>query len=302
MQPKILALLVAGMALAGLAVAPAGQVALAHNFSGDESANFISAVEKAKVHLQLASKNLRNSEAALAHVDSAAMHFDEHAIKEIAEKNERIAKDLPAAFNKLKNMIIVKSSSANIKKQITQVNGILGEALSARVDRAHQRDGEVQALVFAQMVSQALQAYEHANGAVAGGEHGHDSGGSSGEKTSSSSGSGHSSHSSSGHDSNDSRLAHETAKAFVSKATTMYSKVNRMAPEGSEDEMAKVKSSLTEIKNAINRHKPVDEVTIIVHGKVHDNLIKAFDLKLPPEGEDQEHGHEKGSEEGDHHK
>jgi hypothetical protein len=280
MQPKILALLVAGMALAGLAVAPAGQVALAHNFSGDESANFISAVEKAKVHLQLASKNLRNSEAALAHVDSAAMHFEEHAIKEIAEKNERIAKDLPAAFNKLKNMIIVKSSSANIKKQISLVSGLLGEALSARVDRAHQRDGDVQALVFAQMVSRALQAYEHANGAA---------------------GSGHS-HSSSGHDSASGKLAHETAKAFVSKATTMYSKVNRMAPEGSADEMAKVKSSLTELKNAINRHKPVDEVTIIVHGKVHDNLIRAFDLKLPAEGEDQEHGHEEGEDDDDHHK
>jgi hypothetical protein len=228
-------------------------------------------VEKAKVHLQLASKNLRNSEAALAHVDSAAKHFDEHAIKEIAEKNERIAKDLPAAFGKLKNMIIVKSSSTNIKKQIALVNGLLGEALSARVDRAHQRDGDVQALVFAQMVSQALQAYEHASEA---GEHGHDN--------------------------NSSKLEHETAKAFVSKATTMYSKVNRMAPEGSEDEMAKVKSSLTELKNAINRHKPVDEVMVIVHGKVHDNLIKAFDLKLPAEVQEEEEG-EHGHEEGDGH-
>lgn len=283
MQPKILALLVAGMALAGLAVAPAGQIALAHNFSGDESANFISAVEKAKVHMQLASKNLRNSEAALARVDSAAMHFDEHTIKEISEKNERIAKDLPTAFGKLKNMILVKSPAANIKKQITLVNGLLGEAVNARIDRAHQRDGEVQALVFAQMVSQALHAYEHANDA---GGHGHDSGG---NKTASS-GPSHSS----GHDSTSSKLGHEVAKAFVSKASTMYSKVNRAAPEGSEDEMAKVKSSLTELKNAVNRHKPVDEVMVIVHGKIHDNLIKAFDLKLPAEGEEKEHGHKEG--------
>ena len=135
MRSRIPSLLLAGMALAGLVYASAGQSALAHNFSGDESANFISAVEKAKVHLQLASKNLRNPEAALDHIDSASMHFDEHVIKKIAEKNQRIAKDLPAAFGKLKTMVLVKSSAANIKKQIGQVNGLLGEAISARIDR-----------------------------------------------------------------------------------------------------------------------------------------------------------------------
>ncbi|MGI0020596.1 MAG: hypothetical protein ACREAY_09000, partial [Nitrososphaera sp.] len=166
MRLKIPALLLAGVALAGLLYASAGQRALAHNFSGDESANFIAGVEKAKVHLQLASKNLRNSDVALEHIDNASMHFDEHVVKEIAEKNERIAKDLPAAFGKLKTMVLVKSPSANIKKQIAQVNGLLGEAVSARIDKASQRDGDVQAMVFAQMVSQALQAYEHASGAM----------------------------------------------------------------------------------------------------------------------------------------
>ncbi|MGI0005546.1 MAG: hypothetical protein ACREAI_03955, partial [Nitrososphaera sp.] len=60
-----------------------------------------------------------------------------------------------------------------------------------------------------------------------------------------------------------------------------------------------VKAGLAEMKNAVNRHEPVDKVTVIVHGKIHDNLIKAFDLKLPAEEEEEkEHGHEE--EEGDH--
>jgi hypothetical protein len=284
MQSRIPSLLLAGMAVAGLVYASAGQSALAHNFSGDESANFISTVEKAKVHLQLASKNLRNSEVALAHIDSASMHFDEHVVKEIAEKNQRIAKDLPVAFDKLKTMVLVKSSTASIKKQIGQVNGLLGEAITARIDRAQLRDGDVQTMVFAQMVSQALQAYEHASGAMA---EEHDNAPASSEHAHSSS----SSHNTAGvHD----KQAHETSKAFVSKASTMYSKVKRLAPEDSADEMAKVKAGLRELRNAINHHEPLDKVTIIVHGKIHDSLIKAFDLKLPAEEEEKEHGHEEG--------
>ena len=286
MRSRIPSLLLAGMALAGLVYASAGQSALAHNFSGDESANFISAVEKAKVHLQLASKNIRNSEVALDHIDSASMHFDEHMVKEIAEKNERIAKDLSAAFGKLKTVVLVKSSTANIKKQIGQVNGLLSEAISARIDRAQQRDGDVQAMVFAQMMSQALQAYEHASGSMTE-EHGNATASSGGHSHSSSSG-----HNKAGvHD----KQAHETSKAFVSKASTMYSKVKRLAPKDSADEMAKVKAGLTELRNAVNHHEPVDKVTVIVHGKIHDNLIKAFDLKLPAEeDEEKEHDHEEG--------
>lgn len=282
MRYKIPALALAGMALAGLIYASAGQSALAHNFSGDESANFIVGVEKAKVHLQLASKNLRNSQIALKNIDNAAMHFDEHVVKEIAEKNERIAKDLPAAFKKLKSMALVKSPSANIKKQITQVNGLLGEAVNARIDKVSQRDGDVQAIVFAQMVDQVLQAYVRASGAMTD-EH---------NNTTASSNHSHSSGHAKGHD----KQAHETAKAFVSKASTMYSKVNRLAPEGSAGEMAKVKVGLTELRNAINHHEPLDKVTVIVHGKIHDNLINAFDLKLPKE-EPKEHDHEEGDRE-----
>lgn len=283
MRSRTPSLLLVGMALAGPVYASAGQSALAHNFSGDESVKFISAVENAKVHLQLASKNLRNSEAALDHIGSASMHFDKHVLKEIAEKNERIAKDLPAAFGKIKTMVLVKSSAANIKKQIGLVNGLLGEAISARIDRAQQRNGDVQAMAFAQMVRQALQAYEHASGAMAE------------ERGNATPSSGHS-HSSSGHDKAGvhDKQAHETSKAFVSKASTMYSKVKRLAPKDSANEMAKVKAGLAGLRNAFNHHEPVDKVTVIVHGKIHDNLIKAFDLQLPAEEEEKDHGHEEG--------
>jgi len=159
--------------------------------------------------------------------------------------------------------------------------------ITARIDRAQQRDGDVQAMVFAKMVSEALQAYEHASGATMAEEHGN-----------ATASSGHTySHSSSGHETAGvhDKQAHETSKAFVSKASTMYSKVKRLAPKDSADEMAKVKAGLTELRNAVNHHEPVDKVTVIVHGKIHDNLIKAFDLKLPAEeDEEKEHGHEEG--------
>ena len=134
-------------------------------------------------------------------------------------------------------------------------------------------------------VSQVLQAYEHAGGSMTE------------ERGNATASSGGHSHSSSGHDKAGvhDKQAHETSKAFVSKASTMYSKVKRLAPKDSVDEMAKVKAGLTELRNAVSHHDPVDKVTVIVHGKIHDNLIKAFDLKLPAEEEEEkEHGHDEG--------
>lgn len=286
MEPKIAALALAGMVLAGLAYASTSaglQQAFAHNFTGDESANFIANVEKAKVHLQLADKNLRKSDVTLAHVEHARMHFDDHILGEVAEKNKRVATDLGAAFDKLEGMIGDKAPRADIKKQIKAVNSLLGEAQSARIDKKFLKDGDVQAIVMAQMVIEALDAYNRAFGMMMPGEagsHGNSHGGSSNSMNATAS------HSSSGvmdghMDQVYDKDAYEVSKAFVTKASGMFSKVKNLAPAGSEEEMAQVKAGLGKLRTAVNHKESPDDVAIIVHGQIHENLIKAFDLKLP---------------------
>jgi hypothetical protein len=276
------ALLLAGMMVAGLGLAAAGQGASAHDFTQDEGANFIAMAEKIKVHLSLARSNLgRSAEVAHEHVEHAAMLLGKDTIAEIAEKNKRIARDLPASLEALGEMIHEDKPRADVRKQIAKVNALVDEAVSARVDRQQLRSGAVQATVIAQMASESLGAYEAAFGVKTeeAEAHGHGSG---------SSGSGHSG---SGGKIVD-RSAYDASKAFASKAASMYGKVNRLAPEGSDAAMAEVKDGLAKLRSAINHKEHVDEVMVIVHGQIHENLIQAFGLdagKSPLEEED-DHG------------
>lgn len=265
---SVSALILAGMMVAGLGLAAAGQRAFAHDFTQDESANFVATAEKIKVHLSLARSNLgRSAEVAHEHVEHAAMLVGNNTVAEIAEKNKRIARDLPASLEELGAMIHEGKPRADVRKQIAKVSALLDEAVSARVDRQQLRSGAVQATVMAQMVSESLGAYEAAFGAKTeeAGAHGHGS---------SSSGSGHSGPGGKIVD----RAAYDASKAFASKAASMYGKVNRLAPEGSEVAMEEVQDGLAKLRQAINHKEHVDEVMVIVHGQIHENLIQAFDL------------------------
>lgn len=283
-------LLLAGMMMAGLGLAAAGQGASAHDFTRDEGANFIAMAEKIKVHLSLARSNLgRSAEVAHQHVEHAAMLLGKDAVAEIAEKNKRIARDLPASLEALGEMIHEGKPRADVRKQIAKVNALVDEAVSARVDRQQLRSGAVQATVMAQMVSESLGAYEAAFGVQTGEAEarGHESEGEPGHTASGG-------HSSSGHAGKVvDRVAYDTSKAFASKAAGMYGKVNRLAPEGSDAAMSEVKDGLAKLRHAINHKNHAEKVMVIVHGQIHENLIQAFGLdvgKSPLEGEKDDHG------------
>jgi len=268
-----LALLLAGMMVAGLGLysASAGQRAFAHDFTRDDGANFVATIEKAKVHLSLARSNLgRNAPVAHEHVEHAAMLLGNKTIAEIAEKNKRIANDLPASLEALGEMIHMGSNpKAEIRKEIAKANALLDEAVSARIDRQVLKSGTVQATVMAQMASESLDAYEAAFGAQtaeAQQMHGHDSS---------------AGHSSSGPgDKIVDKAAYDGSKAFAAKASSMYGKVSRLAPEGSKSSMDAVLDGLVKLRAAINHKAPVDDVVVIVHGQIHENLVKAFGLKV----------------------
>ena len=120
----------------------------------------------------------------------------------------------------------------------------------------------MQALVLANMVNGALAAYEAAIGAGSE-EHGHGEGGES------------------SHDTGTivDRQAYEASKAFATKAYSMYGKVKRAAPAGSEEAMAAAKAGLKELGGDIRHKEPVDKVIVLVHSTTHKN-IKAYSLKL----------------------
>lgn len=269
---KSISILLAGMIVAGMAVFPVTN-AFAHTFSQDENAGFISLVEQLRVHLQLVKDNLSSDmEMAAEHAKHTAMHLDEHVIAEIAEKNVRISEDLPAAIDDLNKLVESGSDEETITAKMEEIDSLLGEAISVRVEKDMVNDPTVQALVLTDIVSATLESYGEAYGV--GTSPGHVS----------MEMSDHSSMESSDHDMQSAEIvneaAYQSAKAFSDKAVDLFTKLQPLAPAGSTGAMSAAASGILRLQDSISRKEPLDVVTVIVHGQIHENLKKAFNLQL----------------------
>lgn len=292
MKPtKMAALLLAGMALVGMTYATAGQRAFAHNFTQDESANFIVNVMAAKVHLMLVGKNLDNTDAALAHMDHVRMIVNDDMLAEIAERNERIATDLPAALDDLAAMIENGEDRSVIVGQFRDISSLLAEAVSVRVDSSQVAETRVKALIVAGLVDNVLASYEQAYGLGASGEHMMDDGEvMEGGQMEGSMDSGIVDHD-----------AWVAAKLFATLAKNAFLR-EHLEDEGSE--MAhQARTGLVELREAVYAEHSIEDITIAVHIGVHEKLRPAFGLEIaghqaPDEESDEDGSMDAGSMEG----
>jgi hypothetical protein len=79
-------------------------LAYGHNFSSNESAEFLALVETIKAEAQLVQENLSNNSMTLAneHANKAPALLTAAVYEEIAERNQRLADDLREALTTLK--------------------------------------------------------------------------------------------------------------------------------------------------------------------------------------------------------
>jgi len=294
MKPtKMAALVLAGMALVGMTYAAAGQRAFAHTFTQDESANFIVNVMAAKVHLMLVGKNLDNTDAALAHIDHVHMIVNDDMLAEIAERNERIATDLPAALDDLATMIEGGEDRSVIVGQFRDISSLLAEAVSVRIDSSQVEETHVKALIVAGLVDNVLASYEQAHGV---GGHTMDDGEAmeGGHMTEGSMSSGIVDHD-----------AYVAAKLFATLAKNAFLR-EHLEDEGAET-AHDARTGLFELRQAVYAKYPIEDVTVTVHIGVHEKLQDAFGLEIEGHADSDEHSDEEsdgsmddGSMEDDH--
>ena len=140
----------------------------AHDFSPDESAEFLTIVDKIKVESAIVANSSANNNqsSSISHAQYALNAYDYHTNHELSEKNERIATELNNTLNQLQDQ--VEPSSIIDKSQINQtvetINAILDEAVSVRIDDDQLNNSTIQALVFADIVNTAVQSYGSAFG------------------------------------------------------------------------------------------------------------------------------------------
>ena len=291
------ALLLAAMMVGGLAYASAGQRAFAHNFSGDESASFLANVETIKIHLMLVGGNYPHQpDFAADHAAHAVEHLDNGTIKEITERNARLGTDLPAALSKLEGSVRnISTPRSDIVQQIKDINGLLGETVKIRIDDGQLSNSTVQALKFAGVVDEILEAYNGAYGITDEGD-GHDH---SGMNMTDNSGMGNTNSTNTGMDQAQTQASkkivnmasYQSAQWLALKASSMYNGLKMIAPTSSDVSMTKLRAGLDELSGAIASQKSAEDVTVIVHGKVHQNLMDSFHLPMTTEKPAEDHDH-----------
>lgn len=135
------------------------QISYAHTFSTDESSDFSFVIQHISVEIHLAQDNLNDKEIALQHVQSAISLLNATDINEIAERNERIANDLPLALTELTKMIDSNASPDEIASKIKSLDSLLDEAEFSRLGSQQFKDPTRMAQTFAMLVNDALEHY-----------------------------------------------------------------------------------------------------------------------------------------------
>jgi hypothetical protein len=240
--------------------------AFAHTFSGDESATFLALLEMIKTEAHLAQQNLgTNVTLAHEHAEATTEHLDANQTKEISERNTRVSNELNDSLTALKNAFNSTSppTASDIKDKVSNVDAILGEVLSVRIDKNQLNNVTVKASTINDLVGETLEHYGEAVGH---------------EDTNKSSESNSMTNASSSAVKIVNEAAYQTAQALSSRVIELYKDVNSKALNSTAAENAQ--SGLEMLKSDIDKKVPFDTIDKLIDSTISPALNSGYDLKL----------------------
>jgi hypothetical protein len=274
----------------------------AHNFSTNESAAFLAMTDALKAEVQLVQQNLVNNNMSLAsdHSNKALVLITDDVNKEIAERNQRLSDDLNTDLASL--MASTESAFGNNATSDTDIlvediNGILDEIVSARIDPDQLNNSTTHALRMVELVDKLLTNYGDAYAIgfdmtnmsmmMGSGSDGMtpmsatDTSMDNQSNSNMSMGGGMSVNNTS---TSDATLVNTTdyqsAQALATKVQELFDSQIMNSPKSSGTAIDNIRSTLQELVTSINSKASSMDVMTIVHTKLHPNLITAFNLKL----------------------
>jgi hypothetical protein len=300
--------------------------AYGHNFTPNESASFLAFVDQLQIESELVQTSLANNDTALA---------QEHATRalellktkdpvnnvtwteEIAENNQRVANDLTTAISNLQNTS--SEQQQPVSQLVNDIDAIIGEAVTTRIDQEQRDNATIQALAFAHLVHSILRNYGKAYGVgfdmtnmsnMAGmmdmgtsmdmmGSNNSSSpltmSGMADDNNSSNMDMGSMNMSSSSTMMNmDSEMKrnyslvntadYQSSQALAAKALEIFNtELKPMASNNNNTTTAfitNLENGLTQLNNSIKSKASPMDIMMIVHTQVHPNLMQAFNLQL----------------------
>jgi hypothetical protein len=243
--------------------------------------------------------SLRNDNLSLArdHANKSAALLTSNVTKEIAEQNQRVADELSMAIIDLQNI-----SSTGQKKSVDQlvsnIDAILGEAVTTRIEQEQRTNCTIQALAFASLVNNILTEYGNAYAVeydmsnmaqlgnntsmvmseIANGGNNSDSNMDSMNMSSSTmmKKDNETKRNSSLVDISD----YQSAQALAAKALEIFNVVLKpMAPNNTTTFVTNLENGLIQLNSSIRSNASPIDIMMIVHTHIHPNLLKAFSLE-----------------------
>jgi hypothetical protein len=259
-------------------------LALGHNFSPDESAKFLALVDKIKGEAQLVQDDLASKNVSLAnqHANRALPLVTDNVTKEIIERNPRLSDDLNTALVSLRTSTSNPSMANDINFTMSDLNDVLDEIVTARIEPEDSGNSTIQALRLVEGLDGLLKNYGDAY-AVGFDMTNMSMMGSGGEGISSmnvgSSGGGGGNMSSSQQYKLVNISDYQTARTLASKAQELFnSQLMNASSSGATEKV--IAAAFQELTSSINEKAPPMDIMVIVHTKIHPNLITAFGLQL----------------------
>jgi hypothetical protein len=285
--------------------------AFGHTFSPNESASFLSFVDQIQVESELVQTNLANDSTSLAqeHAKKAGSLLTSNIMAEIAEENQRVANELTRAIDDLQDISMSPQQVGFVDQLVNDIDSILGEAESTRIEQADLENATIQALAFADLVNSILENYGNAyavdfdmtnmSNMVMNGQdnnnmstNGRDNDSnkemnSMNMSTSSTvvgmdvGGGGEGSESGINSSSLANMTDFQSAQALAAKALEIFKvKLRPMAPNNSSALLTNLENGLSKLNDSIrNKASPMD-IMMIVHTQIHPNILQAFNLRL----------------------
>ena len=256
-----------------------------HDFVPNESASFLSFANQLQTESELVQSNLANGNLTLAkeHATRAIELLNTQDpvnnvawIDEIAERNQRVANELVTAVSNLENITVSPSSSEQqqsttreTNQPIGEIDAILEEAVTTRIDRDQRVNATIQATALGDIINTILRYYGNAFA------FGFDMGNMS--QMASMMGN---------HYSNMNYTLinvadYQSAQALASKAQEIFnSELRPLSNINATNSIAKLEDGLTQLSNLIENKASPMELVMVGHSQVHPNLQSAFDLQI----------------------
>jgi hypothetical protein len=283
-------------------------VLLAHTFSENENALFLTMINKIKAETQLVTHS-NNTKQAQDHATAALALFTQNDpvvnttwTSEISERNPRITTDLLHSLNDLKTSLASNSNPSSVLSNVTNIGNLLDEAVSVRISKDLMNNPKTQALVLANLGNEIYSNYGSALGlpssTVANMAGMSISGMSMPSKDASMNMNTNSGNGMSGMNAmtepntmNQSPAtiknltAYQTVQSLAAVAQQVFdNNLKPIAPTNATNSNSNIANYLNQLKDAVNNKASLMNIMELVHVKLHPMLIGAYNLQLSMPG------------------